>query len=102
MIGADTEDLHRRATTWRESTGVGTISESQCAIGGGSLPGQTLRTFVLLIEPPSGADAFARRLREHKPPVAARIEDGRVILDPRTVAPAEDAAVIDGIQLALD
>jgi L-seryl-tRNA(Ser) seleniumtransferase len=57
-------------------------------IGGGSLPEESLPTVVLAL-PPGDADAFAAALRNGDPPVIARIEDGRVLLDLRTVAPGE-------------
>jgi L-seryl-tRNA(Ser) seleniumtransferase len=47
------------------------------------------------------ADALAARLRRADPPVMARIEDGRVLLDPRTVLPGEDAAVVAALRGAL-
>jgi L-seryl-tRNA(Ser) seleniumtransferase len=70
------------------------------AVGGGTLPGVTLPTFALAL-PPGDADGVARRLREADPPVVARIEEGRVLLDPRTVLPGEDEAVLAAIRSAL-
>jgi L-seryl-tRNA(Ser) seleniumtransferase len=43
---------------------------------------------------PVGADATAAALRRGDPPVIARIADGRVLLDPRTLAPDELDAVV--------
>ncbi len=40
-------------------------------------------------------------LRAGDPPVVARIEDGAVMLDPRTVAPADDRRVAAAINAAL-
>ena len=60
----------------------------------------TLPTFVLAL-PAGDADALAARLRRADPPVVARIEDGRVLLDPRTVMPDEDEAVMRAIRGAL-
>jgi L-seryl-tRNA(Ser) seleniumtransferase len=57
-------------------------------IGGGSLPEESLPTTLLAL-PPGDADAIAAALRIGDPPVVARIEDGRVLLDLRTVAPGE-------------
>jgi L-seryl-tRNA(Ser) seleniumtransferase len=42
----------------------------------------------------SHADAFAAKLRAANPPVIARIADGRVLFDPRTVLPGQDAALL--------
>lgn len=60
----------------------------QSMIGGGSLPEESLPT-ILLALPSSDADAIAATLRRGDPPVVARIQDGRVVLDLRTVAPEE-------------
>jgi L-seryl-tRNA(Ser) seleniumtransferase len=55
-------------------------------VGGGAFPGADLPTTVVALEPgPIGADAMALRLRLGDPPVIARIADGRVLLDPRTI-----------------
>jgi L-seryl-tRNA(Ser) seleniumtransferase len=40
------------------------------------------------------ADEFARRLRVSDPPIIARVEEGRVLLDLRTVFPEQDAALV--------
>jgi L-seryl-tRNA(Ser) seleniumtransferase len=60
----------------------------------------TLPTFVLAL-PPGDADALAARLRRADPPVVARVEEGRVVLDPRTVMPDEDEAVVGALRAAL-
>ena len=56
------------------------------AVGGGSFPGAELPTTLVAIDPgPRGAASLALRLRLGSPPVIARIQDGRVVLDPRTL-----------------
>jgi len=57
-------------------------------VGGGSLPEESLPTMLLAL-PPCDADAMATRLRRGTPAVVARIQDGRVVLDLRTVSPGE-------------
>lgn len=58
--------------------------------GGGSFPGARLPTTLVAIEPGSrGADALALALRLGSPAVVARVADGLVLLDPRTIP--EDA-----------
>ncbi len=69
-------------------------------MGGGSLPEVTLPT-ALLAFPPGDADARLERLRRCEPPVVARIEEDRVVLDPRTVMPGEDEAVVGAVRGAL-
>lgn len=97
MISADVDELRSRAAAWRDASGIGTVEESESTVGGGSLPGRTLKTNVLAVNHTEGADRFARRLRSHHPPVVARIEHGRVILDPRTVELSEDDDVVDAL-----
>jgi L-seryl-tRNA(Ser) seleniumtransferase len=62
-------------------------------VGGGALPGVELPSAGLAV---SGVDpdALLARLRAGDPPVIARIEDDRVLLDLRTVAPEEDAELL--------
>ena len=63
--------------------------------GGGTLPG---------VEVPSAGIALdgdrTARLRAFHPPVIARVQDGRTILDLRTVEPADDATVADAVRAA--
>jgi len=95
-------ELRARARGWREALALpGTdVLPGLSAVGGGTLPGVTLPTFVLAL-PPGDADGVTRRLRESDPPVIARIEEGRVLLDPRTVLPGEDDAVLAAVRAAL-
>jgi L-seryl-tRNA(Ser) seleniumtransferase len=62
------------------------------AVGGGSLPGETLESAGLIVEG-RGAAALAQRLRMADPAVLARVADGAVWLDLRTVLPAEDGSL---------
>ena len=48
-----------------------------------------------------GADGLGRRFREASPPVIGRIENERVLLDPRTVLPEEDEALLRAVGEAL-
>ena len=89
--------MRERAERWRSQVGVGEVLPSESAIGGGSLPDETRPTFVWTLEHPHPTDA-ARQLRDCDPPIVARVEHGRLILDPRTVLPDEDAAVITALQ----
>ena len=97
-------ELEARARRWMaalEDVAPGaTVRESASAVGGGSLPEVTLPTFVLAL-PASDADGLAARLRRGDPPVVARIEEGTVVLDPRTVGPDEDAPLLVTARAAL-
>jgi L-seryl-tRNA(Ser) seleniumtransferase len=70
--------------------------------GGGSLPGEGLESILVEVDPaPAGAAAVLARLRAGDPPVVARAERGRVVLDLRTVPPEQDGLVADALVAAL-
>ncbi len=103
-IATAPEAIRARAESWRTSLGdAGARCEvvaARSAVGGGSLPEVTLPTFVLAL-PRGEPDALASQLRRANPPVVARIEEDRVVLDPRTVMPGEDEAVVRVVREAL-
>jgi L-seryl-tRNA(Ser) seleniumtransferase len=71
------------------------VTDGWSTIGGGSAPGATLATrLVQLQRGDLTADTIERRLRCGDPPVIARIQDDRVVLDLRTVSPAEDGLIV--------
>ena len=71
------------------------VAPCRSAVGGGSLPGETLPSVGVAIDPgPAGADALAARLRAGDPAVVARIADGRVLLDLRTVFAEDDELLL--------
>ncbi len=66
------------------------VLEDRGQAGGGSMPGVEFAGPVCAIDPGlAGADALAGSLRGGEPPVIARISRGRVVLDPRTIDPAD-------------
>lgn len=74
----------------------------ESAAGGGSFPGAVLPTTLVALDPAeTGADELAARLRHGTPAVIARIADGRVLLDPRTLADDELASVAQALTSAL-
>ena len=109
MISAPAQLLQERAQAWCKAVsavpGVGTrVDTSRSAIGGGSLPGETLPTWVLSLDCRAlngGAEGFMQRLRQGSPPVIARIEDERVLLDPRTVTPESEDQLVATLVKAL-
>jgi L-seryl-tRNA(Ser) seleniumtransferase len=67
------------------------LIHGESLIGGGSAPSSTLPTTLLaLTRHEMSANDFAQRLRTSDPPVIARVEEGRVLLDLRTVFPDQD------------
>jgi L-seryl-tRNA(Ser) seleniumtransferase len=74
------------------------VVATRSVIGGGSAPGSTLPTRAIAVSSPEmGADEVAQRLREWETPIIARVEDGRVLLDLRTVEPASDAVILAAV-----
>jgi L-seryl-tRNA(Ser) seleniumtransferase len=106
MLGASADAMAARAVAWQRrllERGIEVdVVPSQSTVGGGSLPGERLPTTALALTPHAGRAAdLLRRLREHEPPVIGRIEQERVLLDPRTVLPDEDDALLDAVVAAL-
>jgi L-seryl-tRNA(Ser) seleniumtransferase len=100
MISMPLTDLEGRAGRLaRRLRRAGVTAETipgLSTIGGGSLPGETLPTRLVAITPKSdqpSAMEMAARLRDQDPPLIARLERDRVLLDLRTVPPAEDRTV---------
>ena len=82
-IQARTEAVQRALAAWAEARGVRMeIVDAQSTVGGGSLPGETLPTRALGLASASPT-ALQTELRARG--VVARIHDGRVLLDLRTV-----------------
>lgn len=100
MMVLTRKQIRGRAEAWTLELGQGFIVEGQSTVGGGSLPGETLPTFLLALDVKS-PDAFLRRLRGQHPPIIARTENDRVLLDPRTVLPEQEGALLVGLKNAL-
>ena len=60
------------------------------------MPQATVPSLAIAFPTPY-ADALAERLRRGQPPIVTRISEGAVLLDLRTIAPAQDAAVISAV-----
>jgi len=97
MIAMATEQIRERAQNWVEVIGHGEVINGESTVGGGSLPGETLPTFTLALRVRS-PNRFIARLRESHPAIIARLEDDRVVLDPRTVLPEQESALLDGLR----
>jgi L-seryl-tRNA(Ser) seleniumtransferase len=68
------------------------LQDGESVIGGGAAPSAVLPTrLIALTHTDLSADEINARLRASTPPVIARVEEGRVLLDLRTVFPGQDA-----------
>ncbi len=105
MISMPSEAIKQKATLWADAAGGGAAAvEAASAIGGGSLPGETLRTWAVSLptkQAEHGAEGVALRLRQSTPPVIARIEEDRVLIDPRTVLSEDEPALLDALKRAV-
>ena len=91
MTADEIEVRAKRVLAALPSTLRGKIVDGFSTIGGGSAPGAKLPTRLIALDSPaSSSDAFATALRQQRPPVIARIENERVVLDLRTVAAEDD------------
>jgi L-seryl-tRNA(Ser) seleniumtransferase len=89
MLIADAETLRSRAERLATALG-GEVVQATARVGGGALPLLELPGPAVAVSRPGlSADELAARLRAADPPVIARIEDDRVLLDPRTLADDE-------------
>jgi L-seryl-tRNA(Ser) seleniumtransferase len=93
MIRMSADLIRQRAERIRSRVPALDIVEGHSVAGGGSTPDQTLPTWLLAV--PGDAAAQERALRLGDPPVIARIEDDRLVLDLRTVLAEEDDALRD-------
>jgi L-seryl-tRNA(Ser) seleniumtransferase len=70
------------------------LLDGESVIGGGAAPSAVLPTrLIALTHAKLNADEITARLRASAPPIIARVEDGRVLLDLRTVFPEQDASL---------
>jgi L-seryl-tRNA(Ser) seleniumtransferase len=97
MIAAPLEKLRARSEAWVERLGQGEVVSGHSTVGGGSLPEETLPTSLLALSV-RYPNAFTSHLRRADPPVIARIEDDRVVLDPRTVLVEQEEDLLKAIQ----
>lgn len=99
MIRATSEELRARAERIAAAIG-GSVRPGESVIGGGSTPEQSLPTWLVTLAPPN-VSTVERRLRSGEPPVVARIEEGQLLLDPRTVSAAEEEWLIAAVKEAV-
>jgi L-seryl-tRNA(Ser) seleniumtransferase len=94
MTADDIRARAERLQTQLHDAGINVdIIGGQSVAGGGSSPDQSLPTWLLAIS--GNAPKLERRLRANHPPIIARIENDRLVLDLRTVfAEEEDALVL--------
>jgi len=109
MLTCPVEELEKRARRFQRKLGRElspeakmTLREESSQVGGGALPLQTLPTRVVAIRPLRiSAASLEERLRRNRPPVIARVKEGEVLLDLRTVAEEEEKVLLEAVRNAL-
>lgn len=111
MIALPAEELRDRAEALRAALGAAGTSTIvvpvHSTVGGGSLPEETLPSWALAFDAESlttrglTPDSAAAALRAGEPAVVARIADNRLLLDPRTIFPEDEAALLTRLRSLL-
>ena len=91
-LDATASEISLRANEVIEGISTASVIEGASVTGGGSLPGRSMETALIAIRSDK-PQLLAKTLREQETPIVARVERGMVMLDLRTVAPADDSAV---------
>jgi L-seryl-tRNA(Ser) seleniumtransferase len=108
MLAASDAEIGARAASLADRiAGVGalevTIESGRSVPGAGSAPGVDLPTHLVTVRHARVAPGeLAARLRRNDPPVVARVERDRLVLDLRSVAPEDEAVVEAAIRRAAD
>jgi L-seryl-tRNA(Ser) seleniumtransferase len=102
MMRLSKDDIARRAealvATVKTPKLILDLIDGESVIGGGAAPSAVLPTrLIALTHAELSADELCARLRANAPPLIARIEEGRVLLDLRTVSSDQDATVADAL-----
>lgn len=100
MISRTAGDIRQQAYAWQAALGVGDIVAGVSTVGGGSLPGETLPTALLSLHVDRPV-RILELLRKCQPPVIARLQEERILLDPRTVMPGQDEVLITCLRQTL-
>jgi L-seryl-tRNA(Ser) seleniumtransferase len=103
QLTCSVESLRQRAETVVTDVGAGSrdvqIVESDASVGGGAFPTARIASIALSIG--GRADAIEARLRGGDPSLVARVTDGRVLIDLRTIFPQEDAQLVAALRSVL-
>jgi L-seryl-tRNA(Ser) seleniumtransferase len=109
MLAASEQELAARADRLRAAIEDRAAAKLEVRVvrgsgraGGGSLPLLELDGPVVALTPSDGdVDDLSARLRRGDPPIVARVRDGALLLDPRTISEVEIDFVVKGVGEAL-
>lgn len=97
MMSLTLEQVKGRAEAWKAELGQGVVVSGESTVGGGSLPDESIPTWLLEMQVKS-VEKFLRALRKNNPPIIARTENDKILLDPRTVLPEQEGALLVGLK----
>lgn len=100
LLSRTDEELFNTATKVIEALGTGTVLKGESTIGGGSMPDETLDTWLAAFTVPNPAKLL-QKLREQTPPIIARIQKNQVVCDLRTVPIEDTTLMIENLHKAL-
>jgi len=109
MLGMDEKllDAEARSIAERMQKAAGGLATIECRpggseTGGGSIPDTLLETTLVSVTPARApVHVVERRLRMDHPIVMVRVQEGRILIDPRTLMPGEDDRLIERMVEAL-
>ena len=104
MIATPAEDLRRRACAVLDAMSfaaapavAAAVVDGESVVGGGTCPGVRLPAALLSLDAGDRLAAWLAALRAHDPPIVARGRRGRLLVDLRTVDPADDSLVASAL-----
>jgi L-seryl-tRNA(Ser) seleniumtransferase len=100
MLAMPLETLRERGRALQQQFPALEVIGTEAFAGGGTAPLAPIASAGVAFVPVIGATAALARLRAAVPPLVARIDDARVVIDLRTIEPADDARVA-GVLAAL-
>jgi L-seryl-tRNA(Ser) seleniumtransferase len=96
MLLTPLAQLQRRAEAYVAAMPNVSVFESVAYVGGGAIPQVGIASLAVAVAT-SSPDGLADSLRSGEPAIVGRIEEGRLLLDLRTIAPQEDQTVIGAL-----
>ncbi len=100
MLSRSLDELKQTAQEVLRQLGQGELQEGQSTIGGGSLPEESLPTWLVAFSTPL-PEKLCKSLREQQPPVIARIQKDQVVCDLRTIRPKDLPVFTKSLEKAL-
>ncbi|MCU1284240.1 MAG: L-seryl-tRNA(Sec) selenium transferase [Acidobacteriales bacterium] len=103
MMRLSADEIRLRAESLSKAIGnaprvLAGVIAGESIIGGGTAPTAVLPTFLVTLTCANlSADELLARLRSNVVPIAARVEDGRVVIDLRTVLPGQDRQIAEAL-----